>query len=285
MSDPTKTTPSLWERSTTRRLFRWLSSWRGIRRLIIVLVWPVTIIGLLYGEENWRGRRAWNQYREAAEARGVSLDFKSYIPKLVPDDQNFAETPFLKSLFVQPYVDILTNDLYERAGNNIGTSRLAKGERHFTDLVAWQLASAALQNGKLKREQIFRSDDTSLAARAAAAPAVLKGMKPDAPVFAELRAASTREFSRYPVAYELENPCEIGLPHLAKIRMVCSRLCLQGCAELAAGQSDAALADVKLMLSLADSIKSEPFIVSFLVRAACLRMAIQPVWEGLAEHR
>ncbi len=60
---------------------------------------------------------------------------------------------------------------------------------------------------------------------------------------------------------------------------------MQACAELAAGQTDPALADVKLMPSLADSIKSEPFLISFLVRVACVQIAIQPVWEGLAEHR
>jgi hypothetical protein len=285
MSDPTNTTPSIWERSTTRRLFRWLFSWRGIRRMIIVLAWPVTIIGLLYGEENWRGRRAWNQYREATEARGVSLDCRSYIPKPVPDDRNFAATPFLQSFFLQPNIPILTNDLYARACDNIAAIHKAEGLRHFTDLEAWQLASAALQNGKLKREQKFQTDETRLAARAAAAPAVLEGMKPDAAVFSELRAASTWEFSRYAVAYDLENPCLTLLPHLGRVKTVCSRLCLEACAELAAGQSDAALADVKLMLTLGDSIKSEPFIISFLVRLACVQIAIKPVWEGLAEHQ
>src|SRR5208282_4229813 len=55
--------------------------------------------------------------------------------------------------------------------------------------------------------------------------------------------------------------------------------------ELAAGQADKALADVKLILSLADSVKSEPFLISSLVRMACVHIALQPVWEGLAEHR
>jgi len=286
MNDQIKTEPSISKRSTTRHLFRWLSNSRRIRRALIVLLWTATLVALLHGEENWRGRRAWNQYREAAEARGLSLDFKSYIPKPVPDDQNFAATPFLKSFSQNgPLPALLTNDPYALAENNIGATQLAKGRRHFTDLAAWQLAFAALQNGPLKREQKFQTDETGLAARAAAAPAVLEAMKPDAAVFAELRAASTREFSRYPVVYNAANPMVIMLPHLSKLKMVCLRLNLQACAELAAGQNDAALADVKLMLSLADSIKSEPFLISFLVRAACVQIAIQPVWEGLAEHR
>jgi hypothetical protein len=110
-------------------------------------------------------------------------------------------------------------------------------------------------------------------------------MKPDAAVFAELRAASSREYSRFPVVYDLDNPWMILLPHLSKIKQTVQRLNLEACAELAAGQSDQALADVKLMLALADSIKSEPFLISYLVRVACVHIAIQPVWEGLAEHR
>jgi hypothetical protein len=287
MNDQARTKPSLWERSTTRRLFRWLFSWRGIRRVLIVLAWAVTVVGLLYGEENWRGRRAWNRYREAAEARGVSFDLRSFIPKPVPDEQNFAATPFLKSFLLPPNFSILTNDLWFRAINNIAATNIEKdkGRRHFTDLVAWQAAAAALQSGPLTRQQKFETDKTDLASRAAAAPAILEGMMPDAAAFAELRAASTRQFSRYPLVYDLENPCATLVPHLARVNGVCSRLSLEACAELAAGQSDQALADVKLILDLADSIKSEPFLISFLVRAGCLQIAIQPVWEGLAEHR
>src|SRR5437588_2589404 len=93
------TPPSILERSPLARCFRWLCSWRGIRRLLIVLAWSATIIALLYGEENWRGRRAWNSYRQGLEARGEQLDFKMLIPQPVPDDQNFAAIPVIDSWF------------------------------------------------------------------------------------------------------------------------------------------------------------------------------------------
>ncbi|MGA2541817.1 MAG: hypothetical protein ABSG78_09720 [Verrucomicrobiota bacterium] len=287
MSDQPKTELSTWERSTTRRFLRWLFSRRVIRRILIVLAWTVTILGLFYGEENWRGRHAWNQYREAAAARGLSLDWSAYIPKPVPDDQNFAATPFFKTFFQNDGSVVLTNDLWFRACDHISETNNTKykGHRHFTDLAAWQKAAAALQSGELKRQQEFETDITDLAARAAAAPAVLEGMNPDAAVFAELRAASSREYSRFPVVYDLDNPWVTLLPHLAKIKQTVQRLNLEACAELAAGQTDQALADVKLGLSLADSIKSEPILISYLVRVASVHIAIQPVWEGLAEHR
>src|SRR5204863_2959082 len=82
-----------------RRFFRWLFSWRGLRRILIVVAWTATIIALFYGEENWRGRRAWNKYRHELEARGEPFDLKAFIPKTVPDEQNFAMTPLLAPLF------------------------------------------------------------------------------------------------------------------------------------------------------------------------------------------
>jgi hypothetical protein len=274
------------QRGKMARFFRGLCG-SPARLLLALLVWLMMMIGLWYGQEDWRGWRAWKQYRAAAEARGETFDLAAYIPKPVADEQNFAATPFIKSFFLHPNDSILTNDLYARANNNIGDTNAAHnlGRRHFVDLGAWQMASAALQNGKLKRAQRFRTVKTDLAARAQAAPAVLEGMKPDAAAFAELRAASNRKYARYPVRYDLENPWITSLPHLGKIKEVCLRLSLQACAELAAGQSVAALADVKLILSLADSLKSEPVLISMLVRTACVFMAVQPVWEGLAEHR
>ena len=287
MSDQPQSGPVSSERGAIVGFFRWLGSARGMWRFLIVLAWIATLIGLWYGEENWRGRRDWNQYREATEARGESLDFAAYIPKPVPDEQNFAATPFLNSFIFRSSADILTNDLFTRAASHIADTEMSKdgSHRHFTDLVAWQLAATALQNGALKREQKFETDQSDLAVRAAAAPAVLEGMKPDQAEFAETRAASTRGFSRYPLYYDLENPWGILLPHLARIKAVCRRLSLESCAELAAGQTGQAMGDEKLMLSLADSVKSEPFLISLLVRISCMEIAVQTVWEGLAEHR
>jgi hypothetical protein len=247
----------------------------------------VALIAFWYGEEDWRGERAWNQYRKAAEARGESLDFAAYIPKPVPDEQNFAATPFLKSFLDTNNRNILTNDLYARADAHISETNIEndRGHRHFVDLVAWHMASVALQKGPLRPAEHFETDQTDPAARSAAARAVLEGMKPDDEDFATIRTASFRTNSRFSIVYDMDDPSRIVIPHLAKIKSVCLRLRLQACAELAAGEHDKALADVKLMLSLDDSIKSEPFLVSYFVRVACVQIAVQPVWEGLAGHR
>src|SRR5438045_4115675 len=82
-----------------RRFFRWLFSGRGARRILITLAWGLTGIALIYAEENWRGRHAWRKYRDDLLARGEQLDLQAYIPKPVPEDQNFASTAFVRAWF------------------------------------------------------------------------------------------------------------------------------------------------------------------------------------------
>jgi hypothetical protein len=45
-----------------------------------------------------------------------------------------------------------------------------------------------------------------------------------------------------------------------------------------------AMEDVKLMLYLADTLRSDPFLYCYLIRLFCVRMAISPIWEGLSDH-
>jgi tetratricopeptide (TPR) repeat protein len=101
----------------------------------------------------------------------------------------------------------------------------------------------------------------------------------------ELRTASKLPYSRFPLEYDKENPAAILLPHLAALKGCSQVLQLRALAELQAGQSDKALADVKLMLRLTDSVRTEPTLISHLVRIAILNLALQPMYEGLAEHR
>src|SRR5208283_2997073 len=138
--------------------------------------------------------------------------------------------------------------------------------------------------GKMTGWQKFGSDKLDLTSRTQAAPAVLDALKTNEADFAELRAASRRPYSRYPIDYNVPCPADILLPHLNHLRGYCRHLQLKACAELTLGRSQEALDDVKLAFAVADSIKGEPFLISYLVRLDCLQITTQPIWEGLAEH-
>ncbi|MBW8864048.1 MAG: hypothetical protein JF609_03815 [Verrucomicrobia bacterium] len=105
------------------------------------------------------------------------------------------------------------------------------------------------------------------------------------PVIEELRRASQLPYSRFPLEYDKDDPAAILLPHLAALKRSSQMLQLRAVAELQAGRSDQALADIKLNFRLMEAVRSEPFIISQLVRFAILQLTLQPVYEGLAEHR
>ena len=285
MREPNKS--SAWQRSSIGRGVRWLFSWRGMRRILIVAAWTATLLAVIYGEENWRGRRAWNRYRQGLEARGEQLDFKGFIPKAIPAEQNFAATPFFDHVFASKTNRHNWDDAIARAGSRVSGPKLkgSRAGRRAVDLAAWEMVLSEVRAGDSNRHDRIESGKFDLLARSNAAPAVLEALRASEPVFVELRAAGRRIGSRYPVRYDLEDPWGILLPHLVAIKSVAQRLQLKACAELALNRSPDGLQDVRLILRLADSLKEESFLISHLLRLACFQIAVQPIWEGLSDHR
>lgn len=261
----------------------------------IVFLGLVFLAAVLFAFENWRGHRAWAACKQELEAKGEKLDWNAFVPPAVPDDQNFAATPFFASMRFEsggrgntgdPWPKDYTDAQKEadRISRKSAARKGAAGERRLIDLVAWQRAFRKVRGDDSPPAARETADDP-VAARAAAAREVLEGLKVCDPILDELRTASKRPQSRFPLQYDLPNPAAILLPHLAKIKGAVILLQIRTAAELAAGQGDAALDDVKLMLYLADSIKDEPFLISHLVRIACLQITVNAVWEGLAERK
>jgi hypothetical protein len=260
--------------------------WFG--RLLFVFAGLITLIALLYAEENWRGERDWNAYRRQMEAKGMKFDLAAFIPPRVPDDQNFAMTPFLAPLFdLQPGTNKPRDtNSYQRA-STFGNSMPSVsghwlgwkwGEK--TDLAGWRTAFKNAGNDKP-----VKAKQRSPQELAEAAPVVLEALKPYEAVIEELRTASRRPYSRYNVNYAIENPIAIVLPHLGTLRRAAMILELRASAELSLGRTAEAFDDIGLMIHLADSLDNEPILVSHLVRAACLDLATQVTWEGLIDHR
>lgn len=274
-----------------QRFLNWFFSPRIFRRLAIVTIWVVTAIIFFYVEENWRATRAWNNYRQQLEAQGVQLDFAAFVPKQVPDEQNFGAAPVVKSWFFETDQRSDTNAekfvKYWQDNYEMVTAGWKPGDptnQHFMDLPTWGADFEAIRKGDTNSIHKPGEGNPDLPTRAAAAASVLAGLETNAATLAELKEASARPLCRYPVVYNVEEPYTILLPHLNNLRAACLRLELRACAELAAGRGDAALSDMKLILYLGDSLKDEPFLISALIRMAAVKLAIQPAWEGLAEH-
>ncbi len=85
--------------SWVRRWFGWFMSWRTPGHIIANLAVLAMLLVLFYAEEDWRGKRDWEAYKRQLEAKGVELDWHKFVPPPVPDERNFAMTPFLAPLF------------------------------------------------------------------------------------------------------------------------------------------------------------------------------------------
>ena len=54
--------------------------WRILRRILIALAMLATLIAIFYTEEDWRGKRAWENYKHESEAKGEKLDWQAFVP-------------------------------------------------------------------------------------------------------------------------------------------------------------------------------------------------------------
>ena len=253
------------------------SGWRIPRRILITLAILATLIAIFYAEEDWRGNRAWENYRREGEASGGKFDWQAFAPPSVPDDQNF----FLAPIFTNLSTGKLTMSITRSDGSYPDHYQPAYwAKATMTDLKAWQTYYRNPANPSQAKEFPVAPQPQTLAADVSLALS-----KYDSAID-ELRQASQRPCSNVQLNYE--NGFEALSPlleDLAALKRCSQVLQLRAIAELADGQSAKALDDVKLMLRLNDSIRSSPFLISHLVRMAIASIAMQPIWEGLAEHK
>jgi hypothetical protein len=98
------------ETSPTKRRFR------KLRFALIALAAFALTVAFFYGEENWRGKRAWEKCKAELEAKGAILDWNKLIPPPVPDGQNFFKAPKMAEWFVK-HSQSMTNELTEQLRN------------------------------------------------------------------------------------------------------------------------------------------------------------------------
>ena len=97
---------------------------------------------ILYTEEDWRGKRAWENYKHEWEAKGEKFDWQAFVPPSVPDDQNFFTAPIFTNMLngkivMSPYGNDGGPDFRL---NTKPESVICGVYRHagITDLKAWQ---------------------------------------------------------------------------------------------------------------------------------------------------
>ena len=284
---------------------RWLFFRRNLKRSLFALACFAMLIALFYAEEDWRGWHAWNQFKLEWEAKGEKFELASIVPPAVPDEQNFAMAPILvesvkatlgpkrsREWFGDKNAENGRTNFTDRLmlniqRNNDWTGFPTNGQwpkGTLTDLAVWQAYYRAPVDAN--RNSTATTNEFLIAAQMQTpAQDVLLALSKYDLAIEELRQASQLPYARFPLGYDDENPAEILLPHLALLKRSSQALQLRAIAELQNRESEKALADVKLSLRLADAMRTEPFLISHLFRAAILSLTLQPVYEGLAEHK
>ena len=281
-----------------------------LRWMLIGLAGLGILVALFYAEEDLRGWHAWNKFKHHWEAKGERFDFASVMPPSVPDDQNFAMSPVwiaeIKSLWQSNperakawYGSRIDDDEVSKIASQlpVGVSGLVgknwesqkapatpEMASHWTtagatDLTPWQSYYRDLETRTPLAGIPITPQPQSPAAD------VLLALSKFDPVIEELRHDSALPDSRFPVIYTTEDPAAILIPHLAAVKRYAQVLQLRASAELQDSQSEKALDDVKLILRLTDSVRTEPFLISHLVRIAAVNIALQSVWEGMAARQ
>jgi hypothetical protein len=102
--------------------------WRIFRRCLVGLAVCLTLIGLFYTEELWRGKRAWENCKRTLEAQGVDFNWTDYIPAAVPENENIFGVPEMQKWFVGRGATELSKKLSYPGYGRTMTARLVVAE-------------------------------------------------------------------------------------------------------------------------------------------------------------
>ena len=266
--------------------------WRLLRWGLIGLAILVTLVAVLVTEENWRGKHAWENYKHEAETRGDSFVWADFAPANVPDDQNFFYAPIVAEALQHERTDDgdpsahspyrLNFNIYRGASENWPQHGADWQKTELTDLKQWQQYFRTFNEtseGKTNGFPVSAQPQTPAAD-------VLSALSYFTPALEELRQASLRPYARMPLDYASGfDSISAATSHLATEKRCAQFLLLRSVAELQADQAGPALADIQLLLRLTDTLRDQPFLISHLVRIAMQHIALQPIYEGLAQHR
>ena len=267
--------------------------WRWSRRLLVALAVLVTLAAGLIVEENGRSKHAWETYRQSAEARGERFDWSLFGTNALTAEQNFFKAPIFAPLFMAEWddqklewkplptntVDRLKMSVYRSDGSSPKGPGGAWDRARLTQLASWQ---EYYRNSATNHRNEF---PVSAQTNSPASDVLLALSKYDSAI-EELRVAGERPTSRIG-DYSGGNAQKIGLllRYLPAIKGCAQVLQLRAIAELADQKSTAALADVQLLLRLDAALRQEPLLIAHLVSLAVTSITLQPIYEGLAQHR
>ncbi len=263
----------------------WIIAGRILLGFFATLILLALLLKIFCTEENWRGRRALAHCERELRARGEKLDLATFVPPLVPDAENFAMAPLLAPLAKASRQDLDRNP--KPPGSPL--ERLDKVRLQWVgDSKPFPPGSGDYEIGKptdlVARQRYLQKDpqQNSVANQREAARAVLGWLTRWSPELEEFSIAANRPYARFPLDYS--KGFAVPVPHLIYLLRFAQVYYLRAIAALEAGDTASALRDLKTLDRMQAAIRSEPLLVSYLVRIAIIKLLMQPVWQGSVEH-
>jgi tetrahydromethanopterin S-methyltransferase subunit F len=267
-------------KSFVTKVFRFFLSW-GFLKFIL---WAVTLLILLYVEEDWRGARAWAATKAKWEAKGESLDYSGnrFIPPPISDSKNLAAIPLFR---LEPDPDDANkNDL-----RPLALERAMRAKENYEPggdlppVIHWQVG------------EVSDPDKLNIAILKEYT-AAFKGIKPPPkpidqfealyPFLSELRtAAVNRPDFRLALDYSFNPPDGRALGPVTFTIRLSRILAIHALLALNDDKSDLAVDDLKINLQIADGIRRDPTLVAGLVAMGIVGIGQGVIFDGLAHHQ
>lgn len=230
---------------------RRVSAWRVGRGVLLSIAASATLVAGFYTEENWRGKRAWENCRLDLESKGAVFDWNTRIPPPVPDDQNFFGDPDMAEWFVGRR----TNDFQRRLDDPRTHSISFNG----TNLVQSQADA---------REYVGWSDQFSQD-------------------FDQIRTALKRPCARIDCDYG--QPMTVQVPNFQTIRGLAQTLAQRAHSFFLLGEPQKALEELTLLHDLCRILDCPPSgkpitLVGAMINVAVIGLYVQTIAEGLRLH-
>ncbi len=87
------------ERNWPKKAQVWLQRRAPASYGMVAALLLVGLMAAIYQEENWRGKRAWEQCKRQLASKGAVLDWRAWTPAPIPDSENVFEAPEIKDWF------------------------------------------------------------------------------------------------------------------------------------------------------------------------------------------
>jgi hypothetical protein len=249
---------------------------RTMLKLLMAVAGLVSVLAFgwwLYCQnQNEVGRAEWARVRAELEAKGEKLDWADFAPEPVPDEENFMRTPFMDAVAYKYSMDAVRfRRLSSRDAGFLTTHLRSPDDARSVDMVAM---------GNELRASV--PPGTAWASTNAAAM-IIEWLQPLETDFDELRAGAKLPHSQ--LRFASTNAMLPYQPGYVAIRYIAQQMAVLATAQLADGQSQPALDNLRVNLALAAGLEDDGNFVGFMIATTIDGLTLGVVANGLRDRR